>query len=162
MNHVENNLTGTLTTEHKEIVKQTWAIVEADKSKHGKDLFFELFVAFPDYLSFFKGKLSSKEDLLTDEKFAEEHVVGKVMNSIGKVVENLDNESVIEAALLQIGRNHYKRQVLEPHFENAKKVLLAVLERNLGDLWTKEVGEAWVTTLNVAFSILYRGLQAET
>ncbi|RZF34602.1 hypothetical protein LSTR_LSTR008627 [Laodelphax striatellus] len=162
MNHVDNNVMGSLTAEHKELVKQTWAIVDADKSKHGKDFFVELFVSFPDYLTFFKGKLTSKEDILTNEKFAEEHIVGKVMTAIGKVVENLDNESALEAALVQLGKNHYKRNVLEPHFENAKKVLLTVLERNLGDLWTKEVGEAWVTTLNVAFSIIYKGLHAET
>lgn len=79
-----------------------------------------MFDKFPEYLTFFQNTANVKdgpEALLANEKFAQDHIVGNVMKAVDKLVININNDTITESVLIQLGRNHTKRQINKGHFE---------------------------------------------
>ncbi|XP_075231388.1 neuroglobin-like isoform X3 [Lycorma delicatula] len=150
-----------LTQDQKQLVKTTWEIIDKEKEVVGINFFREMFQALPEYLTFFQSYSTtgaSAESLLANEKFAKDHIVGNVMKAIGKLVNNIDNPDIIESVLVQLGKNHKKRNVVKPHFENVKVILAKVFKEYLGKEWNKDVEQAWTEFINLVFNTIYKGL----
>jgi hemoglobin-like flavoprotein len=97
------------------------------------DLFYNrLFEIAPDVRPMFPDDLSSQKE--------------KLMSMIGTAVNNLHQVETIIPAVQELGRKHVGYGVTADHYKPVGEALIWTLEKGLGDDFTPEVKEAWVTT----------------
>ena len=69
--------------------------------------------------------------------------VGRLMTTLGMVVQSLDNLGPILESIRKLGRRHVSYGVEPRHFEPVGIALLATLEAELGDAFSPEARAAW-------------------
>jgi hemoglobin-like flavoprotein len=69
----------------------------------------------------------------------------KLMAMLGTAVANLGNWERIAAAVQALGRRHVTYGVTPAHYDTVGQALIATLEKGLGDGFTPEVREAWLS-----------------
>jgi hemoglobin-like flavoprotein len=73
----------------------------------------------------------------------------KLMAMISVAVTGLTRLETIVPAVQDLGRRHVKYGVQDKHYDTVASALVFTLEKGLGDAFTPEVKEAWVTTYGV-------------
>jgi hemoglobin-like flavoprotein len=73
----------------------------------------------------------------------------KLMAMISVAVAGLTRLDTIVPAVQDLGRRHVKYGVKDRHYDTVATALVWTLEKGLGDAFTPEVREAWVTTYGV-------------
>ncbi|MGD8569463.1 MAG: methyl-accepting chemotaxis protein [Gammaproteobacteria bacterium] len=73
----------------------------------------------------------------------------KLLNALKLVINNLRNPAGLSDTLQKLGRKHQQYGAEQAHYEAVSKTLLGVLAEFAGDLWTKEVSEAWEDALSI-------------
>ena len=68
---------------------------------------------------------------------------------------------ILEETLFQLGCRHVERQCRPHHWPMVGEALFYVLEQGLGDDFTFEVREAWITLYNFMGYHMIRGLLAK-
>ncbi len=131
----------TLTPEHKELVRSTWAMV-VPISEVAAGLFYNrLFEVDP-----------STRPLFSHTNMAEQGK--KLMQMIQVAVANLDNLEKVQTAVEHLGRRHVDYGVKDEHYDSVGAALLWTLEQGLGEQFTPEVKEAWAETYGVLATIM--------
>jgi hemoglobin-like flavoprotein len=70
----------------------------------------------------------------------------KLMSMIGTAVNNLHQVEKIIPAVQELGRKHVGYGVTTEQYKPVGEALIWTLEKGLGDAFTPDVKEAWVTT----------------
>ena len=70
------------------------------------------------------------------------------------VVNSLRKPKVLVAALTSLGTKHHGYGAKPEHYTAVASTLLDVMAKFAGDLWTKEVKEAWTEALNTVASTM--------
>ena len=73
----------------------------------------------------------------------------KLMAMISVAVHGLTRIDTIVPAVQDLGRRHARYGVKDKHYDAVATALVFTLEKGLGDAFTPEVKEAWVTTYSV-------------
>ncbi|GLH05879.1 Uncharacterized protein GBIM_11438 [Gryllus bimaculatus] len=147
-----------LTPRQKRYVTDTWALVKKDLRGSGIAVLHTFFTDFPEYTKYFNAfKDVPIKDLPTNKKFqAHSH---SVIYALSSVVDNLDDTGVLVEMLNKLGENHGRRNITPKQFQDLKGVILKVLKAKLGKVMTPDAEEAWSKTLDVAYSIIFKGME---
>lgn len=138
-------------------VRRTWDIIKADTKQNGVDLLIMFFEANPSYQSKFKSfKDVPLKDLPRNPKF-QAHCTS-VMYALTSVVDNLDDTGCLVEMLFKLGQNHYRHGISRQEFTNLKTTVLKLLKRKLGPKLKTEDEAAWNKTIDVAYSVIFKGL----
>ncbi len=97
------------------------------------DIFYaRLFEIAPNVRPMFPDDMSNQKD--------------KLMGMLGTAVNNLHQVETIIPAVQELGRKHVEYGVKDEHYKPVGEALIYTLEKGLGEEFTPEVKEAWVTT----------------
>ena len=124
-----------MTPEHALLVKQSWAQVVPIKEQAAELFYGKLFEMDPELKSLFKGDMKEQGR--------------KLMAVIGTAVNALDKLESVVPAVQNLGRRHVDYGVKDEDYDTVGGALLWTLETGLGEAFTPEVKEAWVTVYGV-------------
>lgn len=124
-----------MTPEHALLVKQSWAQVVPIKEQAAELFYGKLFEMDPELKSLFKGDMKEQGR--------------KLMAMIGTAVNALDKLESVVPAVQNLGRRHVDYGVKDEDYDTVGGALLWTLETGLGEAFTPEVKEAWVTVYGV-------------
>lgn len=123
-----------------EIVQQSFAKV-APIADVAAQLFYErLFVVQPSFRPMFPADLTEQR--------------GKLMKTLALAVAGLTHVEKVLPALQNLGRRHVAYGVLDEHYDIVGATLIWTLEQGLGDDFTDEVRDAWVTTYTIVADVM--------
>ena len=120
-----------LSAEQIQLIRDSWQRVLPIKEKAAELFYARLFELDPSVKALFKGKLDFQGD--------------KLMMTLNVVVNSLDNLTEVEAMLQAMGKRHIIYGVEAAHYETVGAALLWALKQGLGEHFSEEVEEAWVT-----------------
>jgi hemoglobin-like flavoprotein len=124
-----------LNQRQKELVKSSFAKVLPISDQAAELFYGRLFEIDPSLRSLFK--IDMKEQ------------GRKLMQMIAIAVRGLDDLGTLVPVVLDLGRRHVTYGVKDEHYETVGAALLWTLEKGLGDDFTPETKEAWVTVYGV-------------
>lgn len=73
----------------------------------------------------------------------------KLMSMLGAAVSGLTNLENLLPTIKSLGVRHVEYGVTDAHYDTVGEALMFTLEKGLGDAFTEEVAEAWLTTYTV-------------
>jgi len=133
-----------------ELLEESFAVLAPQGSDFASRFYDRLFSEYPHLTSLFEG-ISIKGQ----QK--------KLLASLVLLVQNLHKPEVLKDYLKGLGTRHVQYGVTVEHYEVFIDNLLAVLEEFSGELWTDEVEQAWVNTLETVATIMLEAYeQTET
>ncbi|XP_067000251.1 globin isoform X2 [Anabrus simplex] len=148
-----------LTPRHKRYITDSWALVRKDLRNHGIGLLLAFFTANPNYIKNFKAFQDAQPSELPGNKKFHAHA-NAVIYALTSVVDNLDETEVLVEMLHKLGQNHGRRNITQVEFNALRSVLMEYLNKNLGkSVMTPETEEAWVKVLDVAYSLIFEGIE---
>ena len=119
-----------------------------------------MFELEPDCIRMFGFPLDTKYDdpaLSNDEKFVKKGIALIVAVDIALTFLGPDLEP-LEDQLVELGTRHVGRQCKPKHWPMVGVALFYTLEQALGDKFTKEIQDCWVTLYNFLGYHMIRGL----
>ncbi|XP_071972899.1 neuroglobin [Engystomops pustulosus] len=142
----------------KELIRDTWQIVNQDQIHHGTVLFTRLFELEPALVFLFQynsAHFSSVQECLGSSEFTEH--IRKVMTVIDAAVQSLDSLPSLEEYLTGLGRKHRATGVKLESFNTVGESLLYALESGLGDMFTSDTRDAWSRLYATVVSAMSQG-----
>lgn len=121
-----------MTVEEIKLIKDSWAKV-VSISEQAAELFYgRLFEVHPEVQPYFKGDMKEQGR--------------KLMVMIGSAVNSLENLGPMIPLIRESGKRHAGYGVKDEDYDKVADALIWTLEKSLGDDFTREVKNAWVTT----------------
>ncbi|MEQ8825530.1 MAG: globin family protein [Filomicrobium sp.] len=121
-----------MTPEKIKLVQESFKKVEPIASQAADIFYARLFEIAPQVRSMFPEQMG-------DQKM-------KLMGMLGTAVNNLHQVETIIPAVQDLGRKHVAYGVTADHYKPVGEALIYTLEKGLGDDFTAEVKDAWLTT----------------
>lgn len=129
-----------MTPDQVKLVQDSFKKVEPIAAQ-AADLFYgRLFEIAPHVRSLFPADLSGQKE--------------KLMSMLGTAVNNLHQVEKIIPAVQDLGRRHVNYGVTDEHYKPVGEALIWTLEKGLGDAFTPQVKEAWITTYTTLQSVM--------
>ncbi|XP_021915777.1 globin isoform X2 [Zootermopsis nevadensis] len=149
-----------LTQREKMAVRRNWDIVKANIKQNGIELLIMFFEANPSHQRYFKSfRDVPLKDLPSNNRF-QAHCTS-VMYALTSIVDNLDDTGCLVEMLTKLGQNHRKHGISRQEFNDLKITLLKLLKKKLGSKFTCEDEAAWKKMLDVAFSVIFTGMDED-
>lgn len=126
------------------LVQSSWTLIHVDIDGIGRDFFARLFALMPEARRLFG--FSNDPNFLTSRSLRV-HAVA-VLRTVGKFVAGLTDLKAFTPLLLRLGRSHAAAGVPVASFGVMRDVMLEVLGKRLGALWTPEVAAAWMAAFD--------------
>lgn len=123
-----------MTPHQVKLVQDSFAKVAPIADQAASLFYGRLFDIAPDVRSLFKGDMAEQGR--------------KLMATLATAVNSLGRLDELGPALADLGRRHADYGVLEAHYPAVGAALIWTLQRGLGDAFTEEVREAWVSVYN--------------
>lgn len=117
------------------LIQDSWAKVAPISDKAAELFYGRLFEIAPEVKPYFKGNM--------DEQGR------KLMAMIGTAVNALNNLEAVVPAVQDLGKRHVDYGVKKEDYDSVGAALIWTLEQGLGDDFTAETKEAWVTVYGV-------------
>jgi hemoglobin-like flavoprotein len=124
-----------MTPKQVELVQGSWKKVLPISDTAAAIFYKRLFELDPTLKGLFKGDMKEQGR--------------KLMAMISVAVTGLTRLETIVPAVQDLGRRHVGYGVKDKHYDTVATALAFTLEKGLGDAFTPEVKEAWVTTYGV-------------
>ncbi len=118
------------------LIKESFALVEAQGSIVIEHFYAHLFAHHPDLRWMFPASMSGQRD--------------RLFRALAVVAQQIDNLDALTPILAQLGRDHRKFDVLPEHYDAVGSSLLATLELFAGEAWTSDVAAAWQAAYDLA------------
>lgn len=83
----------------------------------------------------------------------------KLIFSLAAIVDNLRNPEILGPALASLGARHLQVGTLEEHYPLVGHALLNTLADYLGDSWTPELSQHWLTAYEAIANTMLDGTQ---
>lgn len=129
-----------MTPEQVELIKNSWAKVVPIK-EIAADLFYgKLFDIAPEVKPYFKGDIKEQGR--------------KLMMMLNTVVSNLEQLDTLVPAVQDLGKRHVPYGVKPEHYDVVGEALIWTLGKGLGDSFTDEVKEAWLTAYTTLADVM--------
>lgn len=129
-----------MTPEQAVLVKESWAKVVPIQDKAAELFYGKLFEMDPELKALFKGDMTEQGQ--------------KLMKMINTAVNGLDRLEEIVPAVQDLGKRHVGYGVKDQDYDTVGGALLWTLEAGLGDAFTDDVKDAWVTVYGVLASTM--------
>ncbi len=124
-----------VTEAQKTLVQDSWSKVVPIADKAAELFYAKLFELDPAVKPLFKGDMKEQGE--------------KLMKTITLAVKSLDDLPSVVPALQSLGKKHKDYGVVPAHYETVAVALLDTLGKGLGDAFTPETKDAWVTVYTV-------------
>lgn len=124
-----------MTPKQIELVQGSWKKVLPIADTAAELFYGKLFSLDPSLKPLFKGDMKQQGR--------------KLMSMIGTAVGGLSRLDTIVPAVQDLGRRHVKYGVKDGHYDTVATALVWTLGQGLGDAFTAEVKEAWVTAYGI-------------
>ena len=121
-----------MTPDEVKIIKQTWAMVVPSAEQVGPLFYNRLFEIAPE-----------TKHMFTRTSIPEQSK--KLLAMLSYVINKLDNLENLLEEIAALAKRHVQYGVTEEHYTKVGEALLWTLEKGLGEHWTVEVKDAWVT-----------------
>lgn len=132
-----------MTNDEIELVKASWAKV-VPISNVAAELFYDkLFEIDPELKSMFPESLEEQGK--------------KLMMMINTAVYGLDSLEQIVPAVKALGQRHADYGVIDAHYDTVGEALIWTLDQGLGDGFTDDVKNAWLTTYTLLADSMKKG-----
>ena len=119
---------------------------------HGEELtkrFYEaLYAQYPEVKPLFSGTTIEQQHK-------------KLLAALKLVVGNLRKPETLVKALKDLGQRHQNYGAVAAHYPVVAKTLLGIMEDLAGDLWTREIEDAWTQALNVVAETMLQAYQED-
>jgi|SRR5262249_33093464 len=129
-----------MTPEQKQLVKESFALVEPIAETAAALFYGRLFELDPSLRPLFRGDIAEQGR--------------KLMQTLAVVVKGLDRLDTLVPAVQALGRRHAAYGVRDAHYATVAAALLWTLERGLGAAFTPPVREAWATAYGLLASVM--------
>lgn len=130
------------TDRQKQLVRETWKIVQADIAKVGVITFMRLFEKYPDVQDIFipfKGQ--TLEELKNCDRLREHGL--QVMRTVEKVIARLDEPRKMYTMLYELGQKHVMFNTKVDYMDLIGPQFILAIKPTIEDSWTIETEEAW-------------------
>ncbi|XP_014664117.1 PREDICTED: leghemoglobin-2-like [Priapulus caudatus] len=135
----------TLTSKEKDLIRESWAVLHANKAQNAVAFFVLFFRKNPTY----KDKFSHFRDQSLDELAKggnpklQVHA-SSVFDSFEAMVENIDDVAMTSSLWDNTSRRHYVSHGIDfHHFEDMETAFLEILKNKLGAKMTPEIDASW-------------------
>ncbi|KAK2707439.1 uncharacterized protein LOC136028794 [Artemia franciscana] len=152
-----NPITG-LSAREVAVVKQTWNLVKPDLMGVGMRIFKSLFEAFPAYQAVFPKFSDVPLDKLEDTPAVGKHAIS-VTTKLDELIQTLDEPANLALLARQLGEDHIVLKVNKPMFKSFGKVLVRLLENDLGQRFSSFASRSWHKAYDVIVEYIEEGLQ---
>jgi hemoglobin-like flavoprotein len=125
------------------LVRESFALVQPIASQAAALFYDNLFDSDPSLRSMFRGDMAAQGE--------------RLMSMIGAAVGLLDRPDALVPVLRNLGGRHVGYGVHDHHYATVGAALIETLEQGLGDAFTPEVREAWVTLYGVVSRTMMEG-----
>ena len=132
-----------MTTNQKNLVRESFALVAPIADPAAEMFYGRLFEIDPALKPMFRGDMKEQGR--------------KLMQMLAVAVKGLDRLDEILPAIREMGRRHAGYGVRDEHYDTVAASLLWTLEKGLGDAFTAEVRDAWVSVYMVLASAMKSG-----
>ncbi|XP_054758842.2 uncharacterized protein LOC129264905 [Lytechinus pictus] len=145
---------GMITSNQKEIVQRTWKTLGKDPGRHGAVMFARLVTDHPEVgrLFPFGDRGMTYHQLLWDDSVKAHGK--KVMQTIGHVVDGLNNLDLLVPILQDLAKRHIEYNVNKKHLEAVGKALFYAIEKGLGNAFDSETKGAWMAVFTLVANIM--------
>ncbi len=134
-----------ITPRQSKLVQESWEKVRPIAAKAAELFYGRLFVLDPSLRRLFSGDMAEQGD--------------KLMKTLQVAVNGLGNLDSLVPILENLGHRHVAYGVEPEHYNTVGQALIWTLERGLGDDFTPEVKEAWVTVYGVVSDVMLNGAE---
>jgi hemoglobin-like flavoprotein len=125
-----------MTAEQTILIKKTWKMFRSiDPALVGDAFYSKLFSDTPALRKMFPKNMNEQ--------------YRKLMDMLSTVVARLDNLNELTDDIAAMAQRHVQYGVRPAHYKLVGKALLWTLEQGLGNDWTEDVKEAWVTCYTI-------------
>jgi serine/threonine protein kinase/hemoglobin-like flavoprotein len=153
-------------------VQKSWLVVqEIGIEKAGEVFYKKVFEIVPDAKKLFPMEVRNRyRDWAVDEVEDEDdldnspalrRLFAKIVQAIGSAVAGLQDLTRLVPLLTQLGARHVAYGLSEEHFKIGGEVLMLTLKETLGDLFTKEVENAWSMVYGFISANMISGFRAK-
>ena len=131
-----------MTPEQKQIVRDTFALVEPIAETAAALFYGRLFELDPTLRPMFRGDMAEQGR--------------KLMQTIAVVVHGIDRLETLIPAVEALGRRHVNYGVRDEHYATVAAALLWTLEQGLGPAFTPAAREAWTAAYTTLATVMQR------
>ncbi|MGM9490077.1 globin family protein [Ideonella sp. YS5] len=125
------------------LVRESFALVQPIASQAAALFYDNLFDSDPSLRGMFRGDMVAQGE--------------RLMSMIGAAVGLLERPDALVPVLRNLGGRHVGYGVRDHHYATVGAALIETLEQGLGDAFTPEVREAWVTLYGVVSRTMMEG-----
>lgn len=129
-----------MTQQQIRLVQQSWAGVLPVARQAGLLFYSKLFEAAPGVRHLFKPDISEQAN--------------KLVTILGYVVTKLDRMEELLPEVKKLGARHNAYGAEPFHYEVVGQCLIATLKEGLGEGWSAEVQDAWITAYNTLKNVM--------
>lgn len=129
-----------MTQEQILLVQHSWGRVLPVAKEAGLLFYQKLFVAAPDVRPLFRTDMNEQ--------------AGKLAMILGYVVSRLNRMEELLPEVQKLGARHTAYGTEPRHYEAVGHCLLETLQEGLGEHWTPEVQDAWITAYNTLKNVM--------
>ena len=129
-----------MTEQQIQSVQQSWSGVLPMAKEAGLIFYEKLFALAPEVRPLFAKDISSQAN--------------KLVTILGYVVSKLKHMDELLPEVQKLGARHAGYGTEPKHYEVVGQCLLATLQEGLGDAWTPEVKNAWITAYNTLKKVM--------
>lgn len=132
-----------MTTTQKMLVRKSFEAVKPIAQDAGMLFYGRLFHVDPSLRALFRQPIQDQARVL--------------MQMLAAAVGSLERLDTLVPALEDMGRRHLSYGVRAEHYQTVGECLLWTLQQGLGEAFTPEVREAWVTVYGILAGAMQRG-----
>ncbi|KAJ7380383.1 hypothetical protein OS493_008836 [Desmophyllum pertusum] len=148
--------------ETKNILKESWKLVEPVKTAAGKKMFQRLFETYPKVPNMFPTFKGMAQEEIISSRSLYLHAK-RFMCALENALLSLNDAEVFLEYLMNLGERHRQWPVELEHFDSLKEALLWTLQDVLQSKYTGEVSEAWSELVDfIAATMMYGIKRVET
>ncbi|HEU4470909.1 MAG TPA: globin family protein [Flavisolibacter sp.] len=129
-----------MTKEQIQLVQGSWTKVLPIAKEAGHLFYQKLFTAAPGVRHLFKPDISEQ--------------AGKLTTILGYVVAKLNQMDELLPEVQRLGERHAAYGAEPAHYEVVGQCLIATLKEGLGNSWTPEIQDAWITAYNTLKNVM--------
>jgi methyl-accepting chemotaxis protein len=129
-----------MTQQQVQLVQQSWSRVLPIAQDAGLLFYAKLFEAAPGVRPLFKQDITEQAN--------------KLVTILGYVVSKLNRLDELLPDVQKLGIRHNAYGTEPAHYEMVGQCLVATLAEGLGDAWTPEVKDAWITAYNTLKNVM--------
>ncbi|MGB1448809.1 MAG: pentapeptide repeat-containing protein [Flavobacteriaceae bacterium] len=129
-----------------ELVEKSFEKVRENKDTFALSFYDQLFIESPQLKPLFANTNLTKQS-------------EKLYGSLVLLVENIRNPAVLQSVLGPLGEKHKGYGAIEKHYPLIGAALIHTLSKYIGEEWTDEVEQAWVTTYGAVVDMMLEGVE---